>query len=493
VYWLRRNRDERLLTEAYGALALGFATLAVPLAFSAGTTSSVWALEGAGIAWLGIRQNRWFPWLSGLALQLLAAGAYVKGQIDFSPQVPSQLLLLNATWLGAALIAFAGFALSLIHDRLRPIRVLPVALFAWATLWWFVAGAVQLDLADRLGIGEWRFCMGYFAGTIAAAAILRAYLPWQRLGRLIALCALFVLIATFCFDRSLSGPLAPPNLGVWAACAIAVFGALWISRAESSRSLSITHVAWLWTIAWAAILQSDHVAMIGSVASGWQDAASVAPLVIATLGLWRKPEVFAWPRAALFANYRIGWFAPAALLLSFAFVVGLISDGDTAPLQYVPLLNPLELSLFAMGALLYALCPPSSQALRKAWPYVAFAFVTSATLRAVHHWHGEPWSADVFDSGVSQMALTLVWSLLGVGSWIAGSKRGDRRLWMGGAVLMGVVLLKLIALDRHYMGDIPGIVSWFAVGILMGVVGYIAPSPPKKIEIENASDKVEST
>ena len=501
VYWLRRKRDEGLLTEAYGALALGFATLAVPLAFSAGTTSSVWALEGAGIAWLGIRQNRMFPWLSGLALQLLAAGAYAIAQVGFHVSSPSQWLLLNPAWLSAALIAFSGFALGLIHDRLRPIRLLPALLFVWATLWWFVACATQLDRADALGIGEWRYCMGYFAATIAVAAILRAYLPWQRLGRLIALCALFVLIATFCFDHSLSGPLAPANLGVWAACAIAVFGALWISRAESSRSLAITHVLWLWAVVMAAILQADHLAMIDLIANGWQGAASVAPLVIATFGLWRKPGLFAWPRAVLFANYRIGWFAPAALLLAFAFLVGLISDGDAAPLPYVPLFNPLELSLIAMGALLYALCPPSLQAWRKAWPYAGFALATSATLRAVHHWHGEPWSDAVFDSGVSQMALTLVWSLLGVGSWIIGSKRGDRRLWMGGALLMGVVLLKLVALDRHYMGNVPGIVSFMVVGLLLVGVGYIAPSPPKKDESAqdeskpddgNASEKVES-
>jgi hypothetical protein len=76
VWWLRQRRGERLLAEAYGALALGFATLAVPLAFSASTTASLWALEGAGAAWIGLRQNRTFPWLAGLALQLLAAGSY---------------------------------------------------------------------------------------------------------------------------------------------------------------------------------------------------------------------------------------------------------------------------------------------------------------------------------------------------------------------------------------------------------------------------------
>ena len=197
-----------------------------------------------------------------------------------------------------------------------------------------------------------------------------------------------------------------------------------------------------------------------------------------------SPQVFAWPRAPLFEGYRIGWFAPASVLLALAFVAGLFLEGGTTPLAYVPVLNPLELTLVAIAVLLYALCPESLRALRRVWPYAGFALITSATLRAVHHLHGEPWNSYVFDSGVSQMALTFVWSLLGVGSWIIGSRRGDRRLWMGGAVLMGVVLLKLIALDRHYMGDMPGIASFLAVGLLLVGVGYIAPSPPRQIEIK---------
>jgi uncharacterized membrane protein len=103
-----------------------------------------------------------------------------------------------------------------------------------------------------------------------------------------------------------------------------------------------------------------------------------------------------------------------------------------------------------------------------------------ATLRAVHHLHGEPWGPSVLDSGFSQSALTLVWSVIGVGAWIIGSRKVNRPLWMGGAVLMGVVLLKLITIDRQYMGDLAGIISFVVVGLLMVGVGYIAPTPPKQ-------------
>jgi uncharacterized membrane protein len=107
--------------------------------------------------------------------------------------------------------------------------------------------------------------------------------------------------------------------------------------------------------------------------------------------------------------------------------------------------------------------------------------VTSATLRAVHHLHGEPWSAQVLDSGFTQTTLTVVWSLIGVSAWILGSRRMNRAVWMGGAALMGIVLLKLVVVDRTYMGNLAGVVSFIAVGLLLVGVGWIAPSPPRTL------------
>jgi uncharacterized membrane protein len=109
----------------------------------------------------------------------------------------------------------------------------------------------------------------------------------------------------------------------------------------------------------------------------------------------------------------------------------------------------------------------------------AFAMLTITTLRGVHHWGPAVWGPNILDSMLAQASLTVVWSLTGMAAWIAGSKRRSRPLWLAGAVLMAVVLAKLALVDRHYTGDLPGIVSFFAFGILCLIVGYIAPSPPK--------------
>jgi uncharacterized membrane protein len=48
---------------------------------------------------------------------------------------------------------------------------------------------------------------------------------------------------------------------------------------------------------------------------------------------------------------------------------------------------------------------------------------------------------------------------------------------MVGAVLLAVVAVKLILIDLSKVGSLARIVSFIGVGVLMLVVGYVAPIP----------------
>ncbi|MEP6897431.1 MAG: DUF2339 domain-containing protein, partial [Rhodanobacter sp.] len=61
-----------------------------------------------------------------------------------------------------------------------------------------------------------------------------------------------------------------------------------------------------------------------------------------------------------------------------------------------------------------------------------------------------------------------------------GSRRGQRLVWLAGAVTMGVVLAKLLFVDRSHLGNLFGIASFIAYGLLCTVIGYLAPAPPKR-------------
>ena len=477
-----------MLSEAYAALALGFATLAVPLAFSAGTTASVWALEGAGVAWIGLRQNRLFPWISGLVLQLLAAGSYVINVLDSPPPMDQAQLLLNSLWLGAAILAIGGYLLSVIHDRHRPRFGLPALLFVWATFWWTIAALSQFGIAER-SFGAWQYLMIALAASVALAAVLRDRLPWPRMNWLVLYGAMLGLPMVFWAGDEFGAPLQVAGLGFWVAYVVALAWALWSAPETPARSLSLAHLFGLWTFAIAVSMQSEHVADTLVLAEGWAFVAVVAPLALMTLGLWRRPDIFAWPRGDRFEKYAIGWFVLAVPLLALVCAGSLFIAGDPAPLPFVPVLNPLELATLAIAVMLYAMAGSAGgmfASWQRLWPFAGFAIVSMMTLRAVHFWHGDAWDPRILHSGVSQAALAVVWSLLGVGSMLLGSRRLNRALWMAGMALMLIVCAKLVLVDRQYMGNIPGIVSFLAVGLLLVGVGYFAPSPPKDSEGETA-------
>ena len=152
-----------------------------------------------------------------------------------------------------------------------------------------------------------------------------------------------------------------------------------------------------------------------------------------------------------------------------------------APLPWLPLVNPLELALvlglvFAAAAL-RARGPASPG--WTAWAFAALLTLTMAVLRAGHQLAGLPWSEAILSERLAQASLTIAWCVAGVVAWILGSRRRNRALWWFGAGLLGIVLLKLVAVDRQYIGNLTGIGSFFAVGLLLIVVGRIAPTPPR--------------
>lgn len=99
-----------LLTETCLALGVIFASLAIPLGLDVRWTAAAWAVEGAGIFWLGLRQQRPLARAFGVLLQLGSALAFL------SELRVGEHTLLDGAPLGALLL---GAALLFSFDQLR--------------------------------------------------------------------------------------------------------------------------------------------------------------------------------------------------------------------------------------------------------------------------------------------------------------------------------------------------------------------------------------
>ena len=62
---------------------------------------------------------------------------------------------------------------------------------------------------------------------------------------------------------------------------------------------------------------------------------------------------------------------------------------------------------------------------------------------------------------------------------LLGNRRASRGVWLAGAALLAVVVVKLFTVELADHGSLYRIVSFIGVGILLLIVGYFAPVPAK--------------
>ena len=83
---------------------------------------------------------------------------------------------------------------------------------------------------------------------------------------------------------------------------------------------------------------------------------------------------------------------------------------------------------------------------------------------------------------MNQTALTVFWSALAVTVMFQATRRARRLAWLAGALLLGVVVLKLFLFDLSRLHGLGRIVAFLGVGVLLLAIGYFSPVPPKETE-----------
>ena len=488
AWWLRRRGGFAALLQAYALLAVGFATLAVPLALSAQATASIFALEGAGLAWLGVRQQRRVPQFSGAGLQLVAAMALLIGLDHAGAWAGSdgaQRMFANAGFMGALLIALAGFASAWVYQSARRADV-AIVYYAWGLAWWVGNGVHELGefLALR-HLPDALLAFAAVSGWLAAEVQRRrpaAALGWTCLAALVSAVPLM-----FWQTEVHRQPFAGMGGLAWLVYLLLGLRALACLRDGGQRSALAAQFAWWLILPLLGSLLLHWLADdVAGLQGGWQMAATVLPwaaVIAVALHHWR------WLSLPLGARFD-AWRGPLLTLLFVVsglwWLVSLWHPGDAAPLPWLPVCNPLELMQLAVLVLLLRWQRPPGGSLAPArialLAGLAFLWVTSVVLHAVHHWGGEPWGDGLLSGSLAQTSLSVTWSVLGVLGWVMGSRRGQRMLWLAGAVLMGVVLVKLVLVDRQHLGNLLGIGSFIAYGLMCTVVGYLAPAPPRQAD-----------
>ena len=168
-----------------------------------------------------------------------------------------------------------------------------------------------------------------------------------------------------------------------------------------------------------------------------------------------------------------------------------MSPGSPAPLDFLPLVNPMDIAIgLVLLLLLVWLRTPAENGSHwrfefapQAFAGTVFVWLNSMWFRTAHFWLGIPFSTeDLLGAQTVQSGLALLWSLCGLGAMVAGARGGHRTVWLAGSSLMALVVAKLFLVDLSSSGTMARVVSFMGVGLLLLVVGYFAPVPSRKNE-----------
>lgn len=496
--WQRQIEGIRLLTESFLALGVAFATMAIPLALDGRWTSAAWAMEGAALLWVGVRQHRLLPRLSGLLLQLGAGFSFLT-TIDNSA---GSLPIVNGFYMGTLLLALAGlFSSYLLQRHLESLRQYerPLHYFAltWGVAWWLLGGLHEVNRQLRLS-DEYAANLLFIAASAAVLHWLYQLLSWRTLRYpLLGLLPAGLLLALNAIDHpQIDHPLAGWSSLSWLLLFTVQYQLLWRLRAAYALPLiRFGHSASLWLLVfmlgWEFQWQVGAALPAGS-GEVWRLCAwAVVPLLTMALLLWRGPQL-AWPVRRYLTTYLGTALIPLALLLMVWFVWAVGSAANPSPLPYLPLLNPQELMqllvLLLVTSWLLLHRGRISRILGEVEPKLiyyllggaAFLLLNEVIAHTIHHWFEVSYRLPALHrSLLFQATVSVVWAVTALIITVTATRLGKRTLWIVGAAVLGLVVAKLFFVDLAGSGTIARIVSFIAVGVLMLLIGYFSPMPPK--------------
>ena len=495
--WHWHREQLRMLATSFLALGIAFLTLAVPLALDGHWTAATWALEGAAIFWVGMRQNRTLAIVSGVLLQIVAAISY-GARYDVSV---SEVPLANSRFLGALFIALGGFAtarvLAASRERLgedsRWMTAVPVY---WALVWFLGGGVAEIDhflpAEDR-----WPAVLGLATFTSLGCALLSRWGQWREMQppALLLLPAMIIAAAGVAPNGHVfvgSGVVAWP---------VAVAAWIWLSRWRERHARmpfeDALHVATLWFFTGLVSVelwwQVAH-ARVGDDA--WHVVMSALPAIVALAAIFVRAKGPRWPVSSFPVAYTgVGAGGLVVYLFLWTLIANLM-EGGSRPLPWLPLANPVELTqalaLAALAAWILQVrraalpgwrLPDLDPALWPAFGLMLFSYLTAMLLRVLHHYFGVAWRLEeLMDSTLVQASLSVFWGLISLGGMVIGTRTRERPIWFAGAALLSVVLAKMVFVDLS--SNVARIVSFISVGVLMLIIGWFSPVPPALREKE---------
>jgi uncharacterized membrane protein len=114
-----------------------------------------------------------------------------------------------------------------------------------------------------------------------------------------------------------------------------------------------------------------------------------------------------------------------------------------------------------------------------------FVWLNAMLLRTLHHWIGVPYQLDQMShSMLVQASVSVFWTVCALAVMIWATRRVSRLFWFIGGGLLAATVVKLFLFDLSHVTGIERIVSFIGIGLMLLLIGYFSPLPPKVAALE---------
>lgn len=271
----------------------------------------------------------------------------------------------------------------------------------------------------------------------------------------------------------------------------AALGLWWQPEKHSGKNTSSRWIIWshtaillLYVAMWARFLGNVAELHTPAIAPwGWLGIPFAAWLVLTQ-------------QQSRFNNeYRVAYWHIGSTVMAMMAMCWLVYANFAAPprssLPYLPVLNVVELGSVAVLWQAYRWLQTwqpendNQQIVHRLFsgslPVLFLLLLSGGVMRLWHVFADVPWRLNsLLASFGVQASLSIVWALAAIALMVTGNRAKQRPRWLAGASIMGVVVLKLFLVELGNSGGVARIVSFIVVGLLMLLVGWFAPAPPRE-------------
>lgn len=487
---LKRYREEgKLLAIAFFMLSVTFATLAVPFAFSAEWTSIVWAIEGVMILAFSVLQQQKKPAIAGT---ILVAVSFV---LLFNMPIISlgDWLMLVTQVIVVFAVGVLWYRAQFTHLDNRTIGY--VTLFISAVSWGYSVLLLQEYgehwLSPEVKSITFAFilisCWGmFFAGKktqfseLASCSIL--LWPMSALIMLV-----YIYLAGSLIDNWLSAT-------IWIAIFASGFYLLKVNTLLPKQRINkalihsmhlifiglflFTEIIWLIDVTY--LYMSLHFASVIFVISLF----IVISYVLAMKVNWIKEYQNSYWVVTL----------PILGLLALSLIFANFNDGTESGIKFIPLFNLMDLmgivgiwvgykfiSVIKQSPKYQLLLKNNLPLVNYIIPAMIFWWANGILLRGLAFATDIDWSSyAIINSKVIQTVLAIIWAITALVTMVMATRKKSRSHWFIGGVLLAVVIAKLFLIDTSLSSGLLRALAFIGVAILILLIGYFSPLPPKK-------------